>query len=284
MADSFGGIVANLRRPPPSLPSSATPSRSWIYLDNCLFKLSELSIIDLHFHECICIISGGHELSSYYSRDGDRGAVRITSDSDPFGSAYDRYLRGTQLSSFSGSHSARPMSGGMPRRSVDDPHMVGIGGVDGQTIKDRTIGLAVEDLNLPFLLMHPALSTWRVCLQIVHAEKFPLTDIFRPFVGYKEVRLVTKEPRYPGGDPIKLCFVDFISPSHAATSMDALQGYIFDEHDHESVKLRLQFARHPGARIHSNLGGFDNEGWYGSLAVSRITPVFVWLLALGRTF
>ncbi|KHG03931.1 Coiled-coil domain-containing protein [Gossypium arboreum] len=40
-----------------------------------------------------------------------------------------------------GSQSGRPMSGGMPGRAVDDPRMVGIGGLDpGQTIKDRTIG------------------------------------------------------------------------------------------------------------------------------------------------
>lgn len=28
----------------------------------------------------------------------------------------------------------------------------------------------------------------------------------------------------PGGDPLILCFVDFVSPAHAATAMDALQG------------------------------------------------------------
>ena len=30
----------------------------------------------------------------------------------------------------------------------------------------------------------------------------------------------------PGGDPLVLCFVDFVSPAHAATAMDALQGKI----------------------------------------------------------
>ncbi|KAL7183547.1 hypothetical protein ACSBR2_025861 [Camellia fascicularis] len=49
------------------------------------------------------------------------------------------------------------------------------------------------------------------------------SHIFRPFVGYKEVRLVTKEPRRSGDDPLVLCFVDFVSPAHAATTMDALQ-------------------------------------------------------------
>jgi hypothetical protein len=28
----------------------------------------------------------------------------------------------------------------------------------------------------------------------------------------------------PGGEPLVLCFVDFMSPAHAATAMDALQG------------------------------------------------------------
>ncbi|KAE8662728.1 hypothetical protein F3Y22_tig00113156pilonHSYRG00114 [Hibiscus syriacus] len=109
----------------------------------------------------LVVISGGHELSSYYSRDGDRGVVRITSDSDSIGSSYDRYVRDT--------HSLR---GGFA-----------------------------------FRLYTP--------------RSFPY---FRPFVGYKEARLVTKEPKYLRGDPIKLCFVDFASPSHAATSMGALQG------------------------------------------------------------
>ncbi|KAK8710557.1 hypothetical protein V6N13_145875 [Hibiscus sabdariffa] len=194
-----------------------------------------------------CVISGGHELSSYYSRDDDRGAIRATRDSDSIGASYDRYLRGTQLSSFSGSQSARPMSGGMPHRSVDDPRIVGIGGVDpGPAIKDRTIGYGSGRTEPP--LPPDASSTLYVEGLPSDCTRREVTHIFRPFVGYKEVRLVTKEPKYHGGDPIKLCFVDFVSPSHAATSMDALQGYLFDEHDHDSVKLRLQFARYPGAR------------------------------------
>lgn len=30
----------------------------------------------------------------------------------------------------------------------------------------------------------------------------------------------------PGGDPLLLCFVDFLSPAHAATAMDALHGNV----------------------------------------------------------
>ncbi|KAI4963556.1 hypothetical protein ZWY2020_011394 [Hordeum vulgare] len=38
-----------------------------------------------------------------------------------------------------------------------------------------------------------------------------IEDIFRPFVGFREVRLVNKESRHPGGDPHVLCFVDLIA-------------------------------------------------------------------------
>ncbi|KAJ7959382.1 RNA-binding protein [Quillaja saponaria] len=87
-----------------------------------------------------------------------------------------------------------------------------------------------------------------ISIRPVDDPRLVVAHIFRPFVGYKEVRLVSKESRHPGGDPLVLCFVDFVSPAHAATAMDALQGYKFDEDDRDSVNLRLQFARHPGAR------------------------------------
>ncbi|XVE58319.1 hypothetical protein DITRI_Ditri04bG0160700 [Diplodiscus trichospermus] len=169
------------------------------------------------------VVSGGHELSSYYSRDDDRGPMRAIRDSDSIGASYDRYLRGTQLSSYGGSQSARPMSGGMLGRSVDDPRMVGVGGVDpGHTIKERTLGFGGGRPEPPLppdassTLFVEGLPSDCTCREVSH--------IFRPFVGYKEVRLVTKEPRHPGGDPLMLCFVDFVSPAHAATAMDALQG------------------------------------------------------------
>ncbi|WVY91474.1 hypothetical protein V8G54_036988 [Vigna mungo] len=52
--------------------------------------------------------------------------------------------------------------------------------------------------------------------------------IFRPFVGYREVRLVSKESKHRGGDPLILCFVDFANPACAATAMSALQGIIYN--------------------------------------------------------
>ncbi|XAR62463.1 hypothetical protein NMG60_11017220 [Bertholletia excelsa] len=82
-----------------------------------------------------------------------------------------------------------------------------------------------------------------------------VSHIFRPFVGYKEVRLVSKESKHRDGDPLILCFVDFINPTCAATALNALQGYKMDEHDPGSPYLRLQFSKHPGPRSGSGFRG-----------------------------
>ncbi|KAF9626635.1 hypothetical protein IFM89_037428 [Coptis chinensis] len=50
--------------------------------------------------------------------------------------------------------------------------------------------------------------------------------IFRPFVGFKEVRLVSKEARHPGGDQLVLCFVDFGTLPVQRIAMDALQAIL----------------------------------------------------------
>ena len=133
-----------------------------------------------------------------------------------------------QISSYSGGQSARNMSGGPPGRAVDDPRMMGIGGVDpGAPVKDRVIGMGSgqPDAPLPpgatstlFVEGLPPNCTRREVARILLiflgvADLFPLLslfalypfrvfpslgfiDIFRPFVGYKEVRLVSKESRH----------------------------------------------------------------------------------------
>eukprot|EP01018_Ginkgo_biloba_P030700 Gb_31516 [translate_table: standard] len=72
--------------------------------------------------------------------------------------------------------------------------------------------------------------------------------IFRPFIGFKEVRIVHKEPRRPGGEKLVLCFVEFDDARHAATALEALQGYKVDERDPQSAILRISFARYPGPK------------------------------------
>ncbi|KAL3524425.1 hypothetical protein ACH5RR_017259 [Cinchona calisaya] len=194
-------------------------------------------------------LPSGHELSNYYAREGERAAHRVIRDTDPIGASYDRYLRSSQMSSYSGGESARSMNSGLGGHPVDDPRILGIGGSDPSiSSKSRSMGVGGGRSELPRPLPPDASSTLFVEGLPANCTRREVAHIFRPFVGYKEVRLVTKESRHSGGDPLVLCFVDFVSPAHAATAMDALQGYNFDEHDRDSVHLRLQFARFPGAR------------------------------------
>ncbi|CAL1366439.1 unnamed protein product [Linum trigynum] len=195
-------------------------------------------------------VPGGRDLSNYYGREDERGGgggggggVRVIRDTDALGSSYDRYLRSVQAPSYGGNgQSARPMGAGMGSMEPG-----------GASMNDRNLGFGGgrSDLSLP----PDASSTLFVEGLPSDCTRREVSHIFRPFVGYKEVRLVSKESRRPGGDPLILCFVDFMSPAHAATALDALQGYMFDEHDHDSLQLRLQFARYPGARSGSGHRG-----------------------------
>lgn len=55
-----------------------------------------------------------------------------------------------QIQSYGGGQSARPTSGGMPGRSVDDPRIGGIGGLEpGVSAKDRTLGLGGGRAEIP---------------------------------------------------------------------------------------------------------------------------------------
>ncbi|KAJ6294803.1 hypothetical protein OIU76_022812 [Salix suchowensis] len=223
MADGYWRYTGESRQPPAQSMPSFTSKRP----------------------RCDYDVPSGRDLSNYYSRD-DRGALRVIRDSDSIGASYDRYLHSGTISSYSGGQSARAISG-VPVRPVDDPRMVSMGPMDpGTSVKDRSMrtGSGRSEVSLP----PDASSTLFVEGLPSDCTRREVSHIFRPFVGYKEVRLVSKESRNPGGDPLVLCFVDFLSPAHAATSMDALQGYRFDEHDRDSVHLRLQFARYPGAR------------------------------------
>ncbi|KAI4338002.1 hypothetical protein L6164_016358 [Bauhinia variegata] len=192
-------------------------------------------------------VSGGHDLANYYPRDDDRGGLRVIRDTESLEASYERYLRSAQVPSYGAGQSTRTIGGGLPTHSIDDSRAVSLGGVDpGTTIKDKTLGLSSGRSDRP--LPPDATSTLFVEGLPSNCTRREVAHIFRPFVGYKEVRLVSKESRQPGGDPLVLCFVDFASPAHAATAMEALQGYKFDELDRNSVNLRFQFARHPGAR------------------------------------
>ncbi|KAM1118662.1 hypothetical protein ACFX2I_042944 [Malus domestica] len=72
-----------------------------------------------------------------------------------------------------------------------------------------------------------------------------VSHIFRPFVGFKDIRVVHKEPRRSGDKAMVLCFVEFADPKCALTAMEALQGYKFDNKKPESPALKIHFAHFP---------------------------------------
>ncbi|XP_020234494.1 RNA-binding protein 2 isoform X1 [Cajanus cajan] len=212
--------------------------------------------------------SVGNEMHNYIARDEDHIGHRMLKDTKTLGSAYDRYLQSTgqqqQLTSFnSGEGSAiggvglARGVGGLPSHSLTDPAVMGHpgGGPDlarngrnvnygGQLPVDAASRPGPETVPLP----PDASSTLYVEGLPSDSTRREVAHIFRPFVGYREVRLVSKESKHRGGDPLILCFVDFANPACAATALSALQGYKVDELNPESSHLRLQFSRFPGPR------------------------------------
>ncbi|KAJ6840403.1 putative RNA-binding protein 1 [Iris pallida] len=174
-------------------------------------------------------IQAAPEMLGYYPREDERTAPRIARDSAALDASYNRYLRNGVA--FPAADPSRPVAGGPPGRPVEDVRMVGADGgrPEAPLPPDASNTLFVEGL--------PS-----------NCSRREVSHIFRPFVGFQEVRLVNKESRLAGGDPLVLCFVDFGTPNQAAVALEALQGYRFDEHDRESANLRLQFARFPGPR------------------------------------
>ncbi|KAI4337162.1 hypothetical protein L6164_015609 [Bauhinia variegata] len=69
--------------------------------------------------------------------------------------------------------------------------------------------------------------------------------LFRPFIGYKDIKVVHKEPRRSGDKATVLCFVEFVDGKCALTAMEALQGYKFDDKKPNSPTLKIQFAHFP---------------------------------------
>ncbi|GMI90807.1 hypothetical protein like AT1G21320 [Hibiscus trionum] len=205
-----------------------------------------------------------HEMHNYLARDADQGGHHPVKDTKAIGSAFDRYLQSAQLSSFPyGEASAlggleNPVVGSMPGRPMADPPMMGHPGSAAPDLvpNGRNVGYGNQlPVHAMSMLGRDTVPLPPDASNTLYVEGLPsdstrreVAHIFRPFVGYKEVRLVSKEFRHRGGDPLILCFVDFSSPACAATAMSALQGYKIDEQDPDSNYLRLQFSRHPGPR------------------------------------
>ncbi|EEF46100.1 RNA-binding protein 2 [Ricinus communis] len=69
--------------------------------------------------------------------------------------------------------------------------------------------------------------------------------LFRPFIGYKDIKVIHREPRRDGDKAMVYCFVEFADAKCAITAMEALQGYKFDDRRSNSPVLRIHLARFP---------------------------------------
>ncbi|XP_048227181.1 RNA-binding protein 2 isoform X3 [Ricinus communis] len=186
-------------------------------------------------------LPSSHEIHNYYPRDDDRERYQAVKDSKTIGSAYDRYLQNAQIAPLS-SGEASGLSVGFGRASGGG--MTGLPILDsGMARRARPSGqdLASNGRDIGFVSQPPANKIARPVRETVplpqdasstlYVEGLPpgskrreVAHIFRPFVGYKEVRLVSKESKNRTRDPIILCFVDFDDAACAATAMSALQG------------------------------------------------------------
>ncbi|KAF6154873.1 hypothetical protein GIB67_018310 [Kingdonia uniflora] len=176
----------------------------------------------------------GPEMLNYLPRDDNRGRPQATIDTQSIGSAYDRYLQKSQAPSLGsgevggGSILGEPpmISGGPGAYNSNIPSNGRPMGYGGSPPMDSMARPGREMISLP----PDASST-------LFIEGLP-SDCTR-----REVSRILWSNR--GGNPIILCFVDFMDPPCAASAWRTLQGYKMDEHEHNSRILNLQFARNP---------------------------------------
>ncbi|CAH9094318.1 unnamed protein product [Cuscuta epithymum] len=150
-----------------------------------------------------------HEMPNYFGRDDDRGMPQLK-DTQTIGSAYDRYLQSSHAPSFSTGEASNYKGAGFRRAeggdvmTAHDPVAMAHGAfgpelvTNGRSMKYAghmpmdAMGRPRDTLPLP-----PDASN------TIYVEGLPpdctrreVAHIFRPFVGYKEVRLVKKESKH----------------------------------------------------------------------------------------
>lgn len=93
------------------------------------------------------------------------------------------------------------------------------------------------------------------------ATEREVAHIFRPFVGFKTVRLIPREKRQ--GEKVILCFADFENTLQTTIVINTLQGYRFDRDD--ILGLQFSYALENNKQRHqhnnsigTNVGGSTN--------------------------
>ncbi|GER35400.1 RNA-binding protein with multiple splicing [Striga asiatica] len=132
--------------------------------------------------------------------------------------------------------------------SFEDPNLLG---------QRREVGVSIPDMGSgrPNSLRRstgPPMEAEGAVSNVLFVDGLP-TDctrrevghLFRPFIGFTELRLVHKEPRRRGDKAMVLCFVEFADAKCALTALEALQGYKFDDKKPDSPFLKIHFAHFP---------------------------------------
>ena len=79
-----------------------------------------------------------------------------------------------------------------------------------------------------------------------YCTRWETGHIFLPFIDFKGIKVVHKEPICNSGDKaMVLCFVEFNDARCSRTALEALQGYIFVDKKPDSPALGIQFAPFP---------------------------------------
>eukprot|EP01006_Ploeotia_vitrea_P019842 TRINITY_DN52094_c0_g2_i1.p1 TRINITY_DN52094_c0_g2~~TRINITY_DN52094_c0_g2_i1.p1 ORF type:complete len:187 (-),score=32.12 TRINITY_DN52094_c0_g2_i1:549-1109(-) len=74
------------------------------------------------------------------------------------------------------------------------------------------------------------------------ASEREVSHIFRPFYGFRGLRLVQRDSKRNPGTKYTICFVEFDMKYHAQYALDVLQGYTFNKNDTPDKGLKLAFA------------------------------------------
>ena len=85
---------------------------------------------------------------------------------------------------------------------------------------------------------------------------FGASDIFRPFRGFKSVRLIPRE--ISADEKVILCFADFETSFQTTLVINTLQGYRFDKDD--ILGLQFSYANKHGNSLHSHGAKGDGSG------------------------
>jgi hypothetical protein len=103
------------------------------------------------------------------------------------------------------------------------------------------ISTHMQAARLADVLPPDAVETLYVDNMSADVTKREMAHVFRPFEGFKEMRLVERKDK--NGTPLVIGFAEFVDAQHANVALKALQGYPLEMTLPAENQLRLSFAK-----------------------------------------